>query len=115
MVDIQWNGLDEMKVAMRVALQRSEEQVGQVIYNNTEEMKSEAMRIAPVDTWFMHDSIYTFHSKLAGEVISPAGYSGFVNFGTRKMMAQPFMTNSFTAQVEKVRKDIIDVARGLFK
>ena len=111
---IEWDGLAELGDVLEKAVRNHKPEVQTAIRNNTEEMKTEAKRLAPVDTWFMHDNIYTFHGDMYGEVISSAGYSGFVNFGTRFMMAQPFMTDSFTAQVKKLEKTIEDIAKGLF-
>lgn len=114
MASIEWRGLEELNGSLEKALREHKPKVKAAIYNNTEEMKTEAKRLAPVDTWFMHENIYTFHGDMYGEVISSAFYSGFVNFGTRFMMAQPFMTDSFTAQVKKLEKMIEDIAKGLF-
>ena len=114
MARIEWVGLIELNGSLEKALKEHRPKVKTALYNNTEEMKTEAKRLAPVDTWFMHENIYTFHGDMYGEVISSAFYSGFVNFGTRYMMAQPFMTDSFTAQVKKLEKMIEDIAKGLF-
>lgn len=48
-----------------------------------------AQEIAPVDTGFMRDNIH--ETEDGNAIISEAGYSGFVELGTVKMSAQPFM------------------------
>lgn len=115
MASIEWFGLDKLENSLTQAVSKSKTQVKQVIFNNTEEMKAEAMKLSPTVTWFLHDNIYTFHGSDYGEVISNAGYSGFVNFGTRFMMAQPFMTDSFNTQVKKMELMLKEVAEGLFE
>lgn len=114
MANIEWRGLKELNSSLDKALKEHKPKVKAALYNNTEEMKTEAKRLAPVDTRFMHENINANHGDMYGEVISSAFYSGFVNFGTRYMMAQPFMTDSFTAQVKKLEKMIEDIAKGLF-
>lgn len=46
---------------------------------------------AAVDTGFMRDHI----EKTASAVVSRAGYSRYVEYGTYKMAAQPFMRPAF--------------------
>lgn len=115
-VDIQWNGLDELGAVMQRALQQSETQVGQVIYNNTEQMGKKARDFAPTDTYFLQNSIESRRiSQLTGEVESGAGYAGFQEWGTRYQPGTPHVRPAFDAQVPILESQIRDVARGLFK
>lgn len=75
---------------------RQPEIVKQIV---SKEIDASAMRVekkakyyAAWDTGFMSTGIYSLKkSALLSQVISPAFYSIYVELGTRKMMAQPFM------------------------
>jgi len=54
-----------------------------------------AQALAAVDTGFMWSQIKGTQKARAFKVVARAPYSGFVEFGTRKMKAQPYMTPSF--------------------
>nr|DAU25664.1 MAG TPA: type I neck protein [Caudoviricetes sp.] len=64
-----------------------------------EELRRSALRIerkakikVAVDTGFMRNGIFVVRvGMLRYKVISPAGYSVYVELGTRKMKAQPFL------------------------
>lgn len=110
-----WNGLKELDDVLKRALNESEGKVSKVIFNVSQDGKKEAQRLSPTDSWFMHDNIYVFNEYLNAEIHSPASYSGYVNWGTRYNMAQPFFSDMFDYVVKKLENDITDVAEGLFK
>ena len=115
-IDIQWSGLDELGAVMQRALNQSRVQVGQVIYNNTEEMASKARAFAPVDTAFLRENITARKaSELSGEVKSGAGYAGFQEWGTRYQLGTPHIRPAFDAQIPTLESQTRDIARGLFK
>lgn len=107
-------GDKELSAAIRRAQAKSKTQTAKVLKNSIEKVSNTARRIAPKDTRFMHDNIVTRYSAQEGTVHSQAGYSGFVEFGTRKMDAQPFMRPAFYKGRQQFIKDFEDVARGLF-
>jgi len=45
-------------------------------------VETRAKRNAPKDTGYMSQRIYSKHEGLKGEVVSPAFYSGFIEYGT---------------------------------
>lgn len=68
--------------------------VKEIVKKHTANMQVEAQKIAPVgDTGNLKRSIRLELLKggTAGVVISPADYSGYQEFGTRFMAAQPYM------------------------
>lgn len=71
--------------------------VKQAVKINTSEMQNQAMRRAPVDTGNLKRMIEIDFSDggLTGKVTSSAGYSGYLEWGTRFMSAQPYMRPSF--------------------
>ena len=60
----------------------------------------EAKRLCPVDTGHLRDSIKRSASKRTARgyrviVGTPVRYAGYVEFGTRKMSAQPYLRPAF--------------------
>ena len=69
---------------------------------------SNAQANAPVDTGFLQDNIQiTSESDTSITVTSEAGYSGFVEYGTSRMSAQPF----FEPAIEEARSEIEQIFR----
>lgn len=67
--------------------------VKEIVKKHTADMQVEAMRNAPVDTGTLKRNIRLMflNGGLAGTVLSPVDYSGYQEFGTRFMAAQPYM------------------------
>ena len=107
-------GVTELKGVIASARRNAPRQTVQVVKNNAEEIKKTAKKLAPTDTWFMHDSIYTRHTGMMSIIHSPAPYSGYVENGTRFMGAQPFMYPAVEQQQAKFQKDLQDVMDGVF-
>ena len=94
--------------------------VGAILEGNAQEIELEAKRLAPVDTGKLRQSIKT-------ESISPttysikanatglAPYAPFVEFGTRKMGAQPFLYPAFFRGRDKFTEDLEDLLDDTFK
>lgn len=113
-VTVKWEGDKELKRAFEIAYAKAPKVVQAVIKNNGEKMQGRAKALAPVDTWFMHDSIDSYYQGGVAYVHSRAMYSGFLEYGTRKMSAQPFMRPAFEWVKPQFGKDIKDAARGMF-
>lgn len=88
---IKFEGADEFEKLLQSAFEKAPKVAEKVIKNSTEKGMVKAKRLAPRDTWFLHDNIYTEYKPLSGYVHSPASYSGYLEFSTRFMAAQPFM------------------------
>lgn len=108
-------GDKELMAALELANAKSKTATAKVTKNLAERGKQNAKNMAPVDTWFMHDHIRTFHGDNYSEIHSQASYSGFVNFGTRYQTAQPFFTYMVEDLSKWAKTAYIDVARGLLK
>lgn len=67
-----------------------------IIREETKIMAQEQAADAAVRTGFMRDNIEARDIPDGAESESKAGYSGFVEYGTRKMRAQPFFRPSMT-------------------
>lgn len=68
-----------------------------IMEHASEEIQGGAQQRAAVKTGFMKRNIDREVEQSRFRVIARAGYSGFVNYGTRYMRAQPFMEPSAEA------------------
>lgn len=112
---IHLEGLEELKITINNSHGRAVKQVSKVVKNNTERLKKTAKSLAPVDTYFLHDNITARYEDMAGEVRSNAAYSGYQEYGTRFMAAQPYMRPAAWEVQELFKRDMSDVLKGVFK
>lgn len=105
------NGLEEISKKLRKNMNLS--LVNQVVRNNTDEMTLNAKRLAPTDTNNLKTLIHyeLKNGGLVGVVTSPAPYSGYQEFGTRKMRKWPYMKPSFEKQKVKFKSDLMRLAK----
>lgn len=113
--DIDWDGIEELTVTINNSHRKAVQQAEKVLKNNTEKLKKEARGIAPEDTGFLKNNITTRYGGMTGEVTSKAMYSGFLEYGTRYMSAQPFMRPSLDKIHPMFLKDMTDVMKGAYK
>jgi HK97 gp10 family phage protein len=71
--------------------------VAKVAHDIAEDAKSRA----PVRTGYLRDSIVVDGEGKAGFVTAGAEYAGFVEYGTYKMAARPFMTPAVEAHKDE--------------
>ena len=88
-----------------------EDDVGEIVKNNTIELTGRTVRNANFTkgyaTGFTRRNIETnMVDKLHGKTISKSGHSGFLEYGTRYMDAQPFLFPSVNAQRPKFLADL---------
>ena len=114
-VEIKWEGDKELMEVFVRAHKHAARQAHNALHNNIEEMKATAVKLAPVDTGFLKENIYTEYAGFEDKVISGAGYSGFLEFGTRYMTRQPYMQPALDQQAPKFKKDIEDILKEAFK
>lgn len=87
--------------------------VEQVVRTAGEDFKRNAEALVPVDTGYLRKSITTHMlSKTSVKIVSNANYSGYVEFGTRYMNAQPYfrpsMDKVYPVFKEKLKKAVED-------
>lgn len=101
-MEIKFEGFEELQRKLEKAANKVPKSAEHVLHNVGEKTKVKMQELAPVDTWYLHDHIFHNPSPLASEIHSAAAYSGYVNKGTRYMMAQPFFEYGLTYAVEKM-------------
>lgn len=108
---VKLSGVNELKRALKAQADASKT-VGAVVKLNGAELQQKAQRNAPVDTGNLRRSINLSikDGGMTAEVTAMAEYSGYVEYGTRFMNAQPFIAPAFNEQ-----KDIFinDLKRAL--
>lgn len=84
---------------------------------NTEEMREKMVRNADFKQGYQTGDTkrsidHTFSDNgLTGEAGATTEYSPYVNYGTRFMSAQPFVTDAFNEQKEKFKRDMQKLVR----
>jgi HK97 gp10 family phage protein len=87
--------------------------VKEIVKKHTANMQVEAQKLAPADTGTLKRNIRLMflNGGLAGTVISPADYSGYQEFGTRFMAAQPYMGPAWRKERPIFISDLKDLAK----
>ena len=112
---IKFEGADKFDRMLEQAFKQAPDVAKKVIKNSTVKGMAKAKRLAPRDTWFLHDSIYTEYKSLSGYVHSPASYSGYQEFGSRYMSAQPFMRPMMQWLAPQFERDMKDAMEGTLR
>lgn len=77
----------------RIAARIAPDVIDQGAHDWAEAVKDRAQELAAVDTGEMRDSIHVEREDQGRyQVVASAAHSKFVEYGTHKMAAQPFMT-----------------------
>lgn len=88
---IKIEGLARMKANLERAGTKIHDAAVQAVADEVEEIQRDARRLAPTDTGKLRRDISAEDHELKGEVRSKVRYSKFVEHGTSKAKAQPFM------------------------
>lgn len=85
--------------------------VGDILTKGVHDIDAHATAATPVDTGKLKNSkeVEIGNGGLENKISWSAEYAGFVNFGTRKMPAQPFASDA----VEKVQPSILAALQQL--
>lgn len=92
-----------------------ESQVKASINQNAHEMEGQAKMLAPVDTGNLRRSIHTElkDGGMIAEVGTNISYAPFVEFGTSRQSAQPYMNPAFVRTSKTFESDINKIVRSL--
>ena len=99
-------GLEKLQKKLKQNVQM--EDVKKVVTHNGAEMQAKAQQKAPVDTGYLKRSIGLEFTDggMSAEVEPKADYGAYVELGTRKMEAQPYLKPAFEEQSKEFRKDM---------
>jgi HK97 gp10 family phage protein len=89
-------------LSTEIILGKARNVASQIVRKTALDIEAEAKRLAPVDTGRLRNSIQTQmeNGALIARIVVGAEYGSYVEFGTPKMKAQPYLTPA----VEKNRE-----------
>ncbi len=108
---VKFTGINELCMALKKNADLRA--VRRVVMQNGAELQARAQRNAPVDTGTLKRSIGLEISADGMTAISEATaeYAPYVEYGTRYMEAQPYMSPAFDEQKEQFKRDLDRLAK----
>ena len=106
-VKVKLEGLEELKHVINVKSRQTQE-VKHAVLMNGSQLQQKAQMKSPVDTGNLKRSIKLSveNGGMRAKVEAEAEYAPYVEYGTRLMNAQPYLTPSFNEQKVKFQNDI---------
>lgn len=94
--NVTWDGINDLIAQLGLKHEEVVDVAAAAMKTTIAKTQERAKSIAPVRTSFMRDNINVFPvekktDEVIGTVESEADYSSYVEFGTKKMAAEPFM------------------------
>lgn len=103
-MNIKVKGVETAISVIERKAQQNMEKLSQTVHDSAIKIQLEAKWLAPVRTGNLMDSIlYEPQSKLLAYVRAAAPYSGFVEYGTSKQRAQPYMRPAVEKEKQRLR------------
>lgn len=110
---VKFVGIDKFNRAVIQQSAKMQQAVSQEIQRSILRVEKRAKELAPWDTGFLSNSIYSvMGALLLGKIISPADYSIYIEEGTRKMAAQPFLYPAVKMEYVVFMKNLNKIVRG---
>lgn len=101
-INVKWSGLDTLMEELGATAGATIEAATSAMKTTTGQVQAQAKQIAPKRTGYMANNILVEPVKkttasVTGTVNAKADYSSFVEFGTYKMSAEPFIRPAVSA------------------
>ncbi|EPH98184.1 phage protein, HK97 gp10 family [Enterococcus faecalis 13-SD-W-01] len=110
---VKFVGVDKFTRGITQQSVKMEKAVSQEVQRSILRVEKKAKQLAPWDSGFLSNSIYSMMtSVLIGEIKSPADYSIYVEEGTRRMAAQPFLFPAVKMEYAVFMKNLNKIVRG---
>lgn len=112
-VNVEWSGLDSLIEQLGTTAAATIEAAASAMKLTTGQVQATAKQVAPKRTGYMAnnisvDQVKKTASSVTGTVNAKADYSSFVEFGTYKMSAQPFIRPAVSAAQSLFIKTTMD-------
>ena len=111
MIEVKIEGTEELNAKFKQAFEKDLKATERAVYLATLKAEAEAKKICPVDTGRLRSSITHKVEGLLGEVGTNVHYAPYVEFGTRKMKAQPYLKPGGEEGVEYLKKKIEEILK----
>ena len=105
-VNVTYNGSFELLAA------QIEERVGEAVAAGAETVADNARSVCPVDTGALRDSIAVSQNGTSAEISANTDYAAYVEFGTSKSAAQPYLVPSLLGNENAVLSAIAAAITG---
>ena len=112
-INVKWSGLDSLMEQLGATAAATIEAAASAMKLTTGQVQAIAKQVAPKRTGYMANNISVESVKktatsVTGTVNAEADYSSFVEFGTYKMSAQPFIRPAVSAAQSLFIKTTMD-------
>lgn len=112
-INVKWSGLDKLMEEIGATAGATIEAASSAMKVTTGQVQATAKQVAPKRTGFMANNISVepvnkTATSVTGAVNAKADYSSFVEFGTYKMSAQPFIRPAVSAAQSLFIKTTMD-------
>jgi HK97 gp10 family phage protein len=119
-VNVKWSGLDKLMEEIGATAEATVDAAASAMKTTTGQVQATAKQVAPKRTGYMANNISVEPVKktaasVTGTVDAKADYSSFVEFGTYKMSAEPFMRPAVSAAQSFFIKTTMDKLKGAAK
>ena len=108
-------GVEEFKAAMQRFDSSMQRQVYRYLHSWASDVKAAAMQNAPVRTGHLRGSIYAKIRDWVAEIGAEATYALFVELGTRRMRAEPYLypaIQEHLPRLEQIICEALDAAKA---
>lgn len=111
--NVTWSGLDKLMEELGATAEATIDAAASAMKTTTGQVQAQAKQIAPKRTGYMANNILVEPVKktaasVTGTVNAKADYSSFVEFGTYKMSAEPFIRPAVSAAQSLFIKTTMD-------
>lgn len=108
-------GKKKVEKEMVQKMEDLKEQAKDILEMNAYEYEGTAKRLVPVDTGKLRASIKTEGNadRTSFKVTANTHYAGYVEYGTHKQKAQPYMGPAKSIQENKLRRDMYKLTKGV--
>jgi HK97 gp10 family phage protein len=112
-INVKWSGLDNLMEELGATAEATIDAAALAMKATTGQVQAQAKQIAPKRTGYMANNILVEPVKktatsVTGTVNAKADYSSFVEFGTYKMSAEPFIRPAVSAAQSLFIKTTMD-------
>lgn len=106
------DGISAVTEAMERKMAETERKASRGLERGCRIVEGEARNRCPVDTGELRRSITSHVDGMYGVVGTNKEYAGYVEFGTHKMKAQPYLISAFLAKKYEVLQAITNELKG---
>lgn len=112
MFKVKVEGIDKVVDNINKYNDEIQDKIKQVLADGGIQIQREAQSRAPVRTGTLRGSIESRTEDMRVEVVATTDYAAFVEFGTRFMDPQPFLTPAFELVAPQVVRDIEEALKN---